>query len=60
MTLISAAIILFLVMDPLGNVPVFISVLSDVAPEKRTRIIIRELFIALGVLIIFLCIGKNL
>ena len=47
-----------MVMDPLGNVPMFISILSNVEPEKRTRIIVRELLIALGVLSVFLFAGR--
>ena len=49
---------LFLVMDPFGNIPVFLSVLSHVSPEKRGKIIIRELMIALLFLIFFLFFGK--
>ena len=60
MTIHSAAILLFLVMDPLGNVPVFMSVLKDVDPNRRKRIIIRELLIALLVLVIFLLFGRYL
>ncbi|MBT6615431.1 MAG: YhgN family NAAT transporter [Calditrichaeota bacterium] len=58
MTILSASLLLFMVMDPLGNVPMFISILSNVEPEKRTRIIIRELLIALGVLSVFLFAGR--
>jgi len=58
MSVYSAAILLFLVMDPLGNVPVFLTVLKDVDAEKRTRIIIRELLISLGVLLLFLFFGQ--
>ena len=50
MDIISAATLLFLVMDPLGNIPVFLSVLDDVAPERRMKVLIRELLFALGVL----------
>jgi multiple antibiotic resistance protein len=57
MTLLSAIVILFLVMDPLGNVPVFLSVLKDVNPAKRNRIIARELVIALIVLALFVVSG---
>ncbi len=49
---------LFLVMDPLGNVPVFLTILKDVDPAKRKRIIIRELLISLGVLLLFLLVGR--
>jgi len=58
MTIYSAAILLFLVMDPLGNIPLFLTVLKDIPPEKRRTIIIRELLISLVVLIIFLFSGR--
>jgi MarC family membrane protein len=60
MEIVSAATLLFLVMDPLGNVPIFLSVLDDVAPERRTRILIRELLLALLVLVLFLFFGQYL
>ena len=58
MDIISAATLLFLVMDPLGNIPVFLSVLDKVAPERRTRVLIRELLLALLVLVAFLYAGQ--
>ncbi len=58
MTIYSAAIMLFLVMDPFGNIPIFLSVLSHVDPKRRGKIIIRELLIALVFLIFFLFFGK--
>jgi multiple antibiotic resistance protein len=58
MSIYSAAILLFLVMDPLGNMPVFLTVLKDVPTEKRRKIIFRELVIALIVLLVFLFIGR--
>jgi multiple antibiotic resistance protein len=58
MEIISAATLLFLVMDPLGNIPIFLSVLDDVAPERRTRVLIRELLLALVVLLLFLFFGQ--
>jgi MarC family membrane protein len=58
MTLYSAAITLILVMDPLGNVPLFLSVLNHVDPKKRQRIILRETFIAFIILVIFLFFGR--
>ena len=56
----TAFITLALVMDPLGNIPLFLSVLKDVAPERRTRVILRELIIALGVMLLFLYLGEQL
>lgn len=58
MDIVAAATLLFLVMDPLGNIPVFLSVLEDVAPERRTRVLIRELLLALVVLVLFLFFGQ--
>jgi multiple antibiotic resistance protein len=60
MTLYSAAITLILVMDPLGNVPLFLSVLNKVDPKKRQRIILRETFIAFIILSLFLFFGQYL
>jgi len=60
MSLLSATVLLFLVIDPFGNAPFFLCVLQEVAPERHKKIIIRELFIALGVLVIFLLFGHHL
>ena len=60
MTTLSAAILLFLIMDPLGNIPIFLSLLKDVAPKRRRRVMVRELLIALGVLLGFLIGGQHL
>lgn len=58
MTLFSAAVLLFFVMDPLGNVPLFLTALKRVPPERHRAVIVRELLIALGVLVAFLLVGK--
>lgn len=58
MTLISAAVLLFLVMDTLGNVPMFISTLKNVPPSRQNIVIIRELLIALLLLVFFLFLGQ--
>lgn len=58
MEIISAATLLFLVLDPLGNIPVFLSILEKVDPQRRTRVIMREALLALVVLVLFLFIGK--
>lgn len=56
--MISAAVLLFLVMDPLGNIPFFLSALKPVEPARQIRVIIRELLIALAVLVAFLFLGQ--
>lgn len=60
MTTLSAALLLFLVMDPLGNIPVFLSLLKDLSPRRRRFVLTRELLIALATLLAFLYGGKLL
>jgi MarC family membrane protein len=59
MKLSSAVLTLFLVMDPLGNIPPFLSVLKNVRPERRRRVLVREISIAYVVLLVFLFLGKR-
>ncbi|WP_038169649.1 MarC family protein [Verrucomicrobium sp. BvORR106] len=54
---ISALVLLLIVLDPLGNVPVFSSLLRQVVPARRKRVILRECGIALVVLFFFLAFG---
>jgi MarC family membrane protein len=58
MTVFSAIFLLFLIMDPIGNVPLFLSTLKNVPIERRKKIIVRELLIALLVLLFFMFIGR--
>jgi multiple antibiotic resistance protein len=60
MDILSAVITLFLVMDPLGNVPLFLSVLKTVPPQRRRHVLVREILIAYAVLIVFLLLGGSL
>jgi MarC family membrane protein len=60
MRLFSAILTLLLVMDPLGNVPLFLSHLRDVPEHRRTRVVARESLIALLILICFLLFGPAL
>lgn len=56
----SAALTFLLVMDPLGNVPMFLAALRHTAPERRVRVIMRELLIALVIMLAFLALGRVL
>lgn len=58
--LLSMAFALFLLMDPIGNVPIFISVLKDIDPKRHQYIIFRELVIALIIIIAFDFLGDLL
>ena len=60
MSVLSAAVLLFLVLDPLGNVPFFLCVLNKVEERRRKTIILRELGIAFAVLVLFLFCGQYL
>jgi multiple antibiotic resistance protein len=58
MTLTSAAIALFLVLNPLGNIPLFLSELKNVTQKRYNYIIVREVFIAFLILIAFMFFGQ--
>ena len=56
----SAVVTLFLVMDPLGNIPLFLSVLKTVPEARRRRVVLREVALAYVVLVLFLFAGNAL
>ena len=58
MTIASAIVLLFLVIDPFGNVPFFVAALKDVDPARRKMVVIRELLIAYLVMVAFLFAGQ--
>jgi small neutral amino acid transporter SnatA (MarC family) len=58
MTIASAALLLFLILDPLGNIPVFLGLLRSLPPQRQRIVVMRELLIALGVLMVFLWGGR--
>ncbi len=58
--ILSAATMLFLIMDPLGNLPIYMSVLKTIDPKRRRIVIIRELIFALIILMVFLHSGQAL
>ncbi|MDP1967739.1 MAG: MarC family protein [Burkholderiaceae bacterium] len=58
-TFVSATILLLLITDPLGNIPIFANALRGVAPERRARVILREVLIAFGLLLTFMFVGDS-
>ncbi|GET20424.1 MarC family protein [Prolixibacter denitrificans] len=54
----SAAVLLFLLMDPIGNIPILLAVLKGIELKRQRTIIIRELLIALGILVFFIFTGR--
>jgi len=59
-TVLAAIFLLIIIMDPIGNVPVFLSILKNIPLERRKKIIIRELIIAFAILLFFMFIGRYL
>jgi len=59
MDIVSATILLILVMDPFGNMPLVISVLQNVDPGARTKVVLRECAIAYAVLLAFMFGGHR-
>ena len=51
---------LFLIMDPLGNLPVCLSMLREYSPSRQRKILLRELFFALAITIMFMYLGTGL
>lgn len=56
-TFLSAFVLLLLVLDPFGALPIFVSVMRRVAPERRLRVALRESAIAFGILLGFMLMG---
>ncbi|UVE17911.1 MarC family protein [Pseudomonas sp. LS44] len=60
MDIFSIALLLFFVMDPFGNIAIFIAALKNVAPERRVKVALRELLFALVLLMLFLTFGDKI
>jgi MarC family membrane protein len=58
-TFASATILLLLITDPFGNIPIFVNALRNVAPERRMWVILREVLIAFLLLLSFMFIGDG-
>ena len=58
-TFVSATILLILITDPIGNIPIFANALKHVAPERRARVILREVLIAFALLLTFMFVGEG-
>jgi MarC family membrane protein len=58
-TFLSATVLLILITDPLGNIPLFVSCLRGVSPKRRTIVILREVAIAFLILLTFMVVGDG-
>ena len=55
----SATILLVLILDPFGNIPIFANALRGVPPQRRPRVILREVLIAFLLLLAFMFMGEG-
>jgi multiple antibiotic resistance protein len=60
MNIFSIAFALFLLMDSIGNIPLYLSFLKGIAPKRQRTLIVRELVIALAIIILFSFLGEGL
>ena len=58
-TVFAIAFTLFLLMDPLGNIPIYLAVLRELEEKKRLWIIFREKIIALIIIFLFAYSGNE-
>jgi MarC family membrane protein len=59
-TFLTATIMLVVITDPLGNIPLFISNMQRVRKERRLLVIVRECCVAFLVLVFFMAFGRQL
>jgi multiple antibiotic resistance protein len=60
MTLFSISLALFLIMDPLGSISSFLKMVEGIDPKRQRLIIVREMLIALLVMVLFNYIGEGI
>ena len=56
----SLAFILFLIMDPFGNITSYLSLVKEYSQKRKRAILVREMLIALGAMTLFSFIGEYL
>lgn len=56
---LSATILLILITDPFGNIPIFANALKNVPPKRCPWVILREVLIAFALLLLFMFIGDG-
>ena len=60
LSIISTTLLLLVLLDPIGNIPIYIATVERLPPAKRTRVIARECLIAYAILILFVFGGNPL
>lgn len=60
MSFLTITLILFLIMNPFGNVSSYLSLMKDVDKKKHSKILAREMLFALGFMFLFNFIGEGI
>lgn len=58
-SIFAMAFTIFLLMDPLGNVPIYLAILQKLERDKRIKVIFREKVIALFIILLFAYFGND-
>lgn len=58
MSLFSIALVLFLIIDPIGNINSYLSLVKELDSKKQHKIILREMLIALAAMLLFNYLGE--
>lgn len=56
--MLSTAVLLFFVIDPIGSLPIYATVLGRVPAARRRRVLVRELLFALAGMVLVLLAGR--
>ena len=60
MTIFSISLVLFLIMDPIGNIASFLKMMEGTDPKRQKKIVLREMLIALLAMVVFNYIGEGI
>lgn len=60
LSLFSVVVVLFLMIDPIGNIGSYLTLMRDVPTTRRKLVLFRELGIALAVMLLFNYIGEHI
>lgn len=58
MTIFSIALVLFLIMDPIGNLNSYLGLVKELDPKRQRWVVFREMLIALAIMIFFNYLGE--
>ena len=57
---VQTSIMLFLILNPIGNIPAYAGIMREYVGKEYFRIMAREMLISLGILLVFLFFGRTI